>query len=82
MIIYIIACYIVFILLTLIGSFSKKFNANVFQRISLGFLSIWAYWRIHIVLEVGVGWPHEPFLVTWLLIYSISTVFQVFLVTR
>ena len=77
MIVYIIVGYSVFILLTLFAAFSKCFDANLFQRFSLGILAVWSYWRINIVIDEGIAWPHEPVLITGMLIFSLATVFQV-----
>ena len=76
MTVYVIAGYSLFILISLVGSFSSFFNANCLQRISLGVLDIWCFWRISMVMEEGIAWPHEPFLVTGFLMYSSATAYN------
>lgn len=79
---YIIFCYFVFLTCTLLGAFSRCFDANLFQRVGLMLFGIWTMWRIYLVYLYGWSYPHEPLIASAFLIYSVSTVYKTFVFWR
>ena len=68
--------YTLLFIACLVGVFSKDYQANLLQRLSLSTLAFWSIWRIGLVWEYGWGYPHEVVIATSLIMYAIGSLIK------
>lgn len=71
---YLIFIYLVLAAVCVFGSFSRSFNGDTLQRIALGGLFFCFIYRAHMLTYVNYSWPHEPPLITFLLVFASGTI--------
>lgn len=74
MTIYLIIAYLLLAGTCIMGAFSRAFNGDSMQRLALGVLFFWFAGRAYMLITMPYGWPHEPGIVTGLLLYASGTV--------
>ena len=72
--IYLISVYLILSMTCVFGAFSKQFNGDSMQRLGLGVLFFWFAGRAYMLMTMPYGWPHEPGIVTGLLLYASGTI--------
>ena len=72
--IYLISVYLILSMTCVAGAFSKQFNGDSMQRFGLGVMFFWFAGRAYMLMTMPYGWPHEPGIVTGLLLYASGTI--------
>ena len=72
--IYLIITYVLLAVLCVVGAFSRPFDGDSMQRLGLGVLFFCFAGRAYMLVTMPYGWPHEPGIVTGLLLYASGTI--------
>ena len=72
--IYLIITYALLSVLCIVGAFSRSFDGDSMQRLGLGVLFFCFAGRAYMLITMPYGWPHEPGIVTGLLLYASGTI--------
>ena len=72
--IYLITTYALLAVLCVVGAFSRSFDGDSMQRLGLGVLFFCFAGRAYMLVTMPYGWPHEPGIVTGLLLYASGTI--------
>ena len=74
MTIYLIITYLILASVCIVGVFSRSFDGDSMQRLGLGMLFFCFAGRAYMLMAMPYGWPHEPGIVTGLLLYASGTI--------
>lgn len=72
--VYLIITYALLAGLCIVGAFSRSFDGDSMQRLGLGVLFFCFAGRAYMLMTMPYGWPHEPLIVTGLLLYASGTI--------
>jgi len=78
MIIYTITCLLLFALCCTWATFSRNYDANTIQRISMMILSIWCIWRAWLMRDNVIGHLQMSVIATGLLLFAVGTMVKTF----
>lgn len=72
--IYLIIAYALLAVLCIVGAFSRSFAGDSMQRLGLGVLFFCFSGRSYMLTTMPYSWPHEPLIMTGLLLYASGTI--------
>ena len=72
--VYLIITYALLAVVCIVGAFSRSFDGDSLQRLGLGVLFFCFAGRAYMLMTMPYSWPHEPLIVTGLLLYASGTI--------
>ena len=72
--VYLIITYALLAVVCIVGAFSRSFDGDSLQRLGLGVLFFCFAGRAYMLMTMPYSGPHEPLIVTGLLLYASGTI--------